>query len=145
MTSPLIWPAKNSALAQPRVTMSLCTSAVMQASAIRPSVWKDISALFSPLSFQNNLSEPRGRAQAHHNVSLPCLSTAAVRSTTVPQKYLKLHSCYTVGELYDFFFSFFKAQICTKKRAEGSQGLKAIQRLCAYSGGKKQCNNMCAS
>lgn len=105
-------------------------------------VWKDISALFSPLSFQNTLSEPWGRAQAHHNVSLPCLSTAAVRSTTVPQKYLKLHSCYTVGELYDFFFSFFKAQICTKKRAEGSQGLNAIQRLCGTA--EKKARKTCA-
>lgn len=107
-------------------------------------VWKDISALFSPLSFQNTLSEPWGRAQAHHNVSLPCLSTAAVRSTTVPQKYLKLHSCYTVGELYDFFFFLFQSANMYQKEGRRLTRSQRYTTFVWYSG-KKSKKNMCTS
>lgn len=99
-------------------------------------IWKDISALFTPLSFLNTLSKPWRGAQAHHNVSLPCLSTAAVRSSAVAQKHLKLHSCYTVGKHF-FFYS-----LCTEKRFEGSQGLSAAQCPCGQRWKKKE---RCAS
>lgn len=104
MTGPLIWPEKNSALPQSRLTTSLCTSAVMQASAIRLSYGKTYQLYFFPSSSQNTLSKPRRREQAHHNVSLPCLSTAAVEKHRSTPKYLKLHSCYTVGKQFFFLF-----------------------------------------
>lgn len=62
----------------------------MQASATKLPVLEDLSALFSSLSFQNISHKPRERTLAHHNMSLLCLLTAAVKSNTAPQKDQKI-------------------------------------------------------
>lgn len=51
---------------------------------------RHISFIFSFILSKHSL-QAQGRAQAHHNVSLLCLSTAVVRSTKIPEIAFLLH------------------------------------------------------